>query len=304
MIVSTDRIDKLCKCKKNRPLITPYDPQDNQNNPARAQLHLGRKCYCSNNPKCVYDLEAAKSVEIAPNTIFLFETYERVNFPRNLSGRMSLKMGLIRQGLLMPNQTMVDPGYSNVLFGMLYNLSSNPIRLTYKQPITTLEVMETEPSLRNYGGKMKAMTFESYVSDRVESSLGYLDCKLQASSKELKMSTKHLKKSVAFWNVLITVLTVIIATVTILVTAIGLREDPDIQILETQLEELQATVKEQQGLLTKSDMQILEIQLGDLQTTIKEQQDLLTKYEERRQQLEEAVSQLEMSVWEMAPQLG
>lgn len=270
MIVSTDRIDELCKCKKNqpKPLITPYDPKDNQNNPARAQLHLGRKCYCSNNPKCVYDLETTKSVEIAPNTIFLFETYERVNFPKDLSGRMSLKMGLIRQGLLMPNQTLVDPGYSNVLFGMLYNLSSNPILLTYKQPITTLEVMETKPSSRNYDGKMKTMTFESYVSDRVESSLGSLDCKLQASSKELKMSTKHLKNSVTFWNVLLTVLTVIIATVTILVTAIGLRRDPDIQILEAQLEKLQAIVEEQQ--------------------------DLLTKYEERMQQLEDSFSQPEM----------
>jgi len=264
MIVSTDQIDKLCKKKCGvLPLITPYNPLDNENNPARAELHLGRKCYCSDSPKCVCNLEEKQKIEIAPNTIFLFETFERVNFPKNLSGRMSLKMGMIRQGLLMPNQTQVDPGYSNVLFGMLYNLSSSPVKLEYRQPITTLEVMETQESSRKYDGKMKAMTFEKYVSERVESSLGYLDRNLQASNEKLEESTKHLDKSVNLWNRSIGIITVIIAVITALVTIMSFQKDPDLQILQAQMEEIQ--------------------------TTVEEQRDLLADYSERIAQLEESV---------------
>ena len=125
MILSTEHINTLCASAC--PLISPYDPEKNRGNPAKVELHLGRKCYCSNTPNKIYELSEDDAVEIEPNTIFLFETQETFHFPENLSGKMSLKMKYIAKGLLMPSQTQVDPGYKNVLFGMIYNLSSEKI---------------------------------------------------------------------------------------------------------------------------------------------------------------------------------
>ena len=253
MIICTDRIDELCLA--DPPLIVPYCAEDNKNNPARAQLHLGKLCYCSDVPNKVHDLEVEKEIEIAPNTIFLFETYETVNFPKNLSGRMSLKMGLIQKGLLMPNQTMVDPGYSNVLFGMLYNLSSNPVKLAYKQAITTLEISETQLSAREYDGKMKSMCFDEYVRDRVESSLGYLDNKLRISNEELQKSTKRFSWSVNSWNI-------ILAIIAVLIAIMSLKSNPQTEILEYKMSELQTTVEEQQKQLKEYEERLRTLESG------------------------------------------
>lgn len=258
MIISTDKIDQLCKGKP--PLIEPYCPADNKNNPARAQLHLGKLCYCSNTPEQIHDLEAEGEIVIAPNTIFLFETYEKVNFPRDLSGRMSLKMGLIQQGLLMPNQTQVDPGYSNVLFGMLYNLSSAPVKLAYRQAITTLEITKTECSKRNYAGKMKSITFDEYVRNRVVSSLGYLDDRLQTSNAELQKSTERLNQSVEFWNRILTSFAVALAVISVLVAVMSFKSDPDIETLKYRADALQETVAAQQEQLAEYEGRLRELE--------------------------------------------
>lgn len=262
MIISSDKINKLCE--KNPPLITPYNPADNKNNPARAQLHLGKLCYCSNSPNKVHNLEEEKEIEIAPNSIFLFETYEQVNFPTNLSGRMSLKMGLIQKGLLMPNQTQVDPGYSNVLFGMMYNLSSEPVKLVYKQAITTLEIVKTQKSNYTYNGNMKTMTFHKYVQNRVRSSLGDLAYGVEKSNNKLKWATRVL-------SIAVTVFSVMIAAISVVVAVTALRSDPDIEKLKMQIDELKIKISEQQESLTQYEERLkeLEVELPDKEEVAK-----------------------------------
>lgn len=252
MIINTEKIHELCD--NEPPLIVPYVLDENINNPARAQLHLGKLCYCSSTPNKVHDLEKENEIEIAPNSIFLFETYEKVNFPPNLSGRMSLKMGLLQKGLLMPNQTQIDPGYSNVLFGMMYNLSSDSVKLTYKQAITTLEIVETQNSKYTYDGNMKTMTFDKYVQNRVRSSLGDLAYNVEKSNKRLKRASRA-------WTFFLAILSIVITAISLVVAATALRSDPDVEIMKMQIEELKAKISEQQESLTEYEERLRELEV-------------------------------------------
>lgn len=270
MIISTNEINRLCV--NDPPLITPYNPDDNRNNPARAKLHLVKLCYCSSTPNKVHNLEEEKEIEIAPNSIFLFETYEQVNFPTNLSGRMSLKMGLIQKGLLMPNQTQIDPGYRNVLFGMMYNLSSDPVKLAYRQAITTLEIVETQESTYEYDGNMKTMTFDKYVQNRVRSSLGDL-------AYNVEKSNERLKKSTYVWSTVLTLLSIMITAISVVVAATSLRSDPDVEKLKMQIDELKVIISEQQESLTQYEERLkeLEVESPDEEGVAKVIESSLTK---------------------------
>ena len=103
MIISTQQIASQCKSEADA-LVWPFDRNNNKGNPAKIELRLGEKCYCSSNPDKIVKLESGSSAIVAPNSIFLFQTLEKVQLPENISGRMSLKMGLVSKGLLMPNR--------------------------------------------------------------------------------------------------------------------------------------------------------------------------------------------------------
>lgn len=241
MIIKSSTIKELCCNDEMKSLLFPYDSSNFDGNPAKVELHLGKKCYCSFDCRHIIDLSKKGRVTIPPNEILFFETYERVNMPLNLSGRMGLKMSLVSQGLLMPSQTQVDPGYSNHLFGMLYNLSSNEIAFDWKQAITTLELSDTECDYENrYNGKMAKVTFESFVNSRVTSSLGKLSNDVQKANKTLKTST-------AIWNTFLTGISLAIAIVSGIVAVTSIvgasHKDAEIALLENDISVLQETVE-------------------------------------------------------------
>lgn len=251
MILSIEKIEELCG--RYPALIAPYDKEENMNNPAGVQLHLGKCCYCSNTPKKLHNLTWGSEIEIKPNTIFLFETMERFNIPKNLSGRMSLKMGLVSRGLIMPNQTTVDPGYSNVLFGMLYNLSSEPVILKYGQAITTLELMETMESQSVYRGKVGRMTFERFVKDRVGSSLGNLE-------KSLTKTDKKMKKNFKLWQWGLSFLAVALTVFSIIVGITSLQPNSELTFLEGEYSELMNEFRMCEDIMKEQEKMIEELE--------------------------------------------
>lgn len=247
MILSTNEIEKLCRGNADTDLIYPYDPSDNLGNPAKIELHLGEHCYCSSEPDKIHVLKENDKVIIKPNTIFLFETKEKFNFPQYLSGRMSLKMKLIAQGLLMSNQTVVDPGYSNVLFGMLYNLSTQNIELKYGQAITTLEVIKTEVSKNTYTGNIENLSFEQFVANRVHSSLGSLEEDIKKSKEDIVRSQNRLDKSTKIWNFFTVFVTLLLTILSVFIGVTNFRaaskDDADIEILKNEVTALQEQIE-------------------------------------------------------------
>lgn len=264
MILSTDEIEALCNSDPKKSLVYPYDPNDNLGNPAKIELHLGQHCFCSNEPDKIYTLSDGDTVYLKPNTIFLFETKEIFNFPKTLSGKMSLKMSMVAKGLLMSNQTTIDPGYNNVLFGMLYNLSSEEIELKYGQAITTLEIMRAKASKRAYTGKIEKMSFAEFVKTRIHSSLGVLEHDIKKSKEDITVSQKRLDRSTKIWNVLFGFITLLVTALTIFIGVTNFRatskDDADIEVLKYQIEILQEKIKNQEDNIDDLEKLIIEYQ--------------------------------------------
>ena len=243
MIISTDKIALQCQSEPNA-LIWPFDRVKNAGNPAKIELHLGKKCYCSSTPDKIIELSSGSSTVIAPNSIFLFQTLEKVNLPKNISGRMGLKMSLVAKGMLMSNQTQVDPGYSNNLFGMIYNLSDQDITLEYEQAITTLELFQTEESqdaFFTYQGSMQSCTFESFVRTRIHSSLGNLE-------SGIRLLKEDVEKNQSKWDRIMTCLSILLAIITLISPIMGsyaaFKDDAAVARLEEQISNLQRVVEE------------------------------------------------------------
>lgn len=255
MILSTDTIEKLCK-NNNFPLIQPYNANENHDNPAKVELHLGRQCYCSNSTNKIIELKRLGTpVILKPNTIFLFETEESFNFPNNLSGHISLKMGLISKGLVMASQTQVDPGYRNNLFGMIYNLSSENVEIKRGQAIITLEVFQTEPSQHEYSGKMQNISFEQFVKTRIGSSLSTLE-------KDIRQSQEKLDSSIKYWNRFSSCIAVVLTLISIVITIANIRaawkDDAEISALEYQVKTLTDKIQDYKSIIEQQNTLINE----------------------------------------------
>lgn len=261
MILSSDKIKELCENPGagEKSLISPLEDSIFAGNPAKVELRLGEYCYCSSNEKKIINLKDCHVVTVKPNEIFLFQTREKVNMPKNLSGRMSLKMGLVSQGLLMPSQTQVDPGYSNYLFGMLYNLSADEIELSYEQSITTLEFTQTIANqTSSYSGTMANITFEQFVSTRITSSLGML-------ARDVADSKKKLDSSANMWNAIMTGFSVAIGTIAIFVAVTSYtgaqRKSAEVATLEQKFNSLESIVAEQSQKLEEYEQKLNRIEM-------------------------------------------
>lgn len=266
MIYSTQYIADQCKSEADA-LIWPFDRNKNQGNPAKIELHLGEKCYCSNAPDKIIDLESGSSTIVAPNSIFLFQTLEKVQLPKNISGRMSLKMGLVSKGLLMPNQTQVDPGYRNHLFGMIYNLSDQNIELKHGQSITTLELFETQRSsdtFYEYKGSMQNCTFDSFVRTRIRSSLGSLAANIQETHNQVENSQAKYDKYVTFLSILLAVIAIANPIAGYHAAfkddAAVARLEEKVTYLETEIESYERTLDSQAEQLTRYEEIIKELE--------------------------------------------
>lgn len=272
MILCTDSIEKLCKGEK--PLINPYKEEENRKNPAKTELHLGEYCYCSDKKNSITRLKDGESITIKPNSIFLFQTEETFCFPKNLAGHMSLRMGWVAKGLFMPSQTQVDPGYNNVLFGMIYNLSSEDVTIKKGEAITTLEVFKVEQSQYEYSGKMADTDFEKFVSTRIGSSLGELEKRIEDSKKELDKNIQTYHSFTGSINRIITIITVIIALSSIISTfasiKTALKDDATIYKLEYELNELVESNNQYKSALDEQTKQIAEYEerISELESRI------------------------------------
>lgn len=269
MIISAERIEELCK--GDAPLIKPYDKEENQGNPAKTELHLGEHCYCSGSTNDdIIELEKEGDVVILkPNTIFLFETEETINFPQDLAGHMSLKMGLISKGLLMSSQTQVDPGYNNVLFGMIYNLSSRNVELKRGQAIATLEIFETEESKYEYSGKMQNISFEQFVKMRINSSLGLLEKELRESKMKMDESRDRWDKWISNITFIMTLVSIVIGISSVLNIRAICKDDAAISRLELQVETLN---EKYEAMITSqnTNINLLENRIAELEQMIED----------------------------------
>jgi dCTP deaminase len=118
--------------------ITNFVPECVQ--PASYDLRLGNLIYSPSHPDEPRDLSInGGAYRLPPYGAAFVATHEDLRLPTNLIGRIGLKSGYARTGLVASTGPQIDPGYNGKLFVSLFNLTAAPHVLKYLDPFLTIE---------------------------------------------------------------------------------------------------------------------------------------------------------------------
>ncbi len=80
--------------------------------------------------------------ELKPNELIIFQTREKINMPLNLSATYAALDSVAKQGVLLINASMVEPGYLGYLSGVLLNFSSKSFFISPDMEIVKISFSE------------------------------------------------------------------------------------------------------------------------------------------------------------------
>lgn len=146
---------------------------------------------------------------------------------------MGLRSEFTRKGLLMFSGPQIDPGFRGLLSVSLYNTSTRPITIKFKEPFCTIEFSRLEtPSRSFYKGKyqdqrdfdseniswlmtMKGMTFAQVVESvrSLQESVKMLDNTVKNMQAAFTTSINNLRADVRIY---VAILGIIVAVVSLL----------------------------------------------------------------------------------------
>ena len=157
----------------------------------------------------IESLREREQIIIPPNSVCYVLSEESVALPRNITGSLSLRMGLMKQGIIMPHQSSVDPGYKGKLVATLYNLSDEKIVLAQGEHLMSIEFhILDEATEKPYGqgdDYQELNSLNMFLSRPVNSSLN-----------GLRTEIKTLRKTLFNWN------TFIISTVSLIMLIVSI----------------------------------------------------------------------------------
>lgn len=80
--------------------------------------------------------------ELKPNELIIFQTREIIKMPLNLSATYAALDSVAKQGILLINASMVEPGYEGYLSGVLLNFSSRSFYISPNMEIVKISFSE------------------------------------------------------------------------------------------------------------------------------------------------------------------
>lgn len=119
-------------------LISPFD--EDLLRPAGYDLRVGYNYSVLGERRA---LNAGMHLEIGPYQVAVIETYETLNLPRFLIGRWNIRVQHAYRGLLWVGGAQVDPGFRGRLCCPIYNLSTEPVRLAFKEKLAMIDFVTT-----------------------------------------------------------------------------------------------------------------------------------------------------------------
>ncbi len=187
------------------PLIKPLDTESLKS--ASYLLHLGRECHMGEKDYNLSD-ENPKLV-IPPHGLALVSTLEELNIPAFLIGRWNLRVSEVYEGLLWVGGAQVDPGYEGHLFCPLYNLSTRPVELKFRDAIFAIDFVRTTRFVEG-----KSTLWERKRKD----CLGAHDIhRLQsATSEDLKRIDEIASRTEATQRTVLPIMAIMVAAVTVI----------------------------------------------------------------------------------------
>src|SRR5713101_7809564 len=119
-------------------VITDFDERSLQ--PASYDLRIGSHIYGGQEPDKPIDLTAnGRAYRLPPYGNVVLETLEDLKVPVNMTGRIGLKSGFARRGLIASTGPQIDPGFEGKLFVSLFNVTAVAHVLEYADTFLTIE---------------------------------------------------------------------------------------------------------------------------------------------------------------------
>lgn len=139
-----------------------------------------------------YALDSNSKLTIEPFDVVIIQTRETLNLPPFLIARWNIRIKWAYLGLLWVGAPQVDPGFKGLLACPLYNLSSQPVTLSYGDPVAAMDFVTTTkvtPNSKPYPWDTRTrIVFEDYEKDGLESAL------MTKAARQLKEMEKLAKE--------------------------------------------------------------------------------------------------------------
>lgn len=124
---------------------------------------------------------------IDPNSVAVVTALEEVVLDRDMIARLSLKMDLLLNGLIMASQSQLDAGYRGQVFALLYNLSDAAVTLRHGQSILRIEFTRLpEKTDKPYDGDYQQATLGQVLGQPIGSSLDEMRQKVDEADDRLR----------------------------------------------------------------------------------------------------------------------
>lgn len=101
---------------------------------------------------CYRDLERQESISIKPGSAVTFRSFEQLDLPDNIKGRLSPKSRLANKKVFYPGG-LIDPGYTGYIWFTFFNIGTKSYEISYKDEIVTGEFIQIKPTIEYNNGE-------------------------------------------------------------------------------------------------------------------------------------------------------
>jgi deoxycytidine triphosphate deaminase len=130
-------------------LVTDGDP--NNITGAAYDLNLGDEYYYDGESHPLDDQH--EFINLEPHEYVLVRSKETINLPKDIAARFGIKVGLFLQGLIQSNGPQIDPGFTGVLWCLLFNTSGDTVKLKRGKHYSTIEFCRLQSPTTAYTGE-------------------------------------------------------------------------------------------------------------------------------------------------------
>lgn len=188
--------DRISHYSDKYDLIQPFEP-DKLLKPAGYDLTVGEFYSIGGEVKA---LREGMDLTIEPYQVAVIETYETLNMPHFLVGRWNIRVQWAYKGLLWVGGAQVDPGFRGHLACPIYNLSTKPVTLKFREELAMIDFVTTtkfnsDCKVFDWAGRRKVV-FQQYdrLKSGVEAKLTEFQGKLTEAKRDTDASLERIKK--------------------------------------------------------------------------------------------------------------
>lgn len=144
--------------------------------------------------------------ELKPNELVIFQTREQIKMPMSLSASYSALDSIAKEGLLLINASMVEPGYEGPLSGVLLNFSSYTFQIKPGLEIAKINFYEVKGDVTQKLTESVGTEYSKVLQEKAKRyTQTFLDVE-RLKNDVIKQSVRKVKGGFLFGGVVLAIL--------------------------------------------------------------------------------------------------